>query len=67
MAHPTGQERWIKCTEITYSAVARPSLTWIFLKGNTPCKTFILEVGKEMSFLNGWDTLDVDFYDTPGR
>ena len=38
-----------------------------FLKGNTPRKPFILEVGKEASFLNDLDTLDVDLHDTPSR
>ena len=44
-----------------------PVTNVFFLKGSTLCKTFILEVGKATSFLSGWDTLGVDFYDTPGR
>jgi hypothetical protein len=61
-----GKNVGVRSTEITHSTVAHPHLTGTFLKVNTRRKTFIPEVGKGVPFLNGRDTLDINFCNAPG-
>jgi len=65
-AHPR-QRRWIRCAGIRHSVVTHLSLTAIFWKGGTPPKTFIPDVWRGTLLLSGRDTLDVYFYNGPGR